>query len=79
MGIIITILIGALCGWLAGKIFKGGGLGTILNIIVGIGGGWLGSWLLGGIIGNGIIGQIIMGTVGAILILWICSLISGKK
>lgn len=79
MGIIITILIGALCGWLAGKIFKGGGLGALLNIIVGVLGGALGSWLLGGIIGNGIIGQIIMGTVGAILILWICSLISGKK
>ncbi len=76
MGIIATILIGALCGFLAGKIFKGGGLGTILNIIVGVIGGALGSWIFGA--QNGILNQILVGTAGAIAVLWICSLISKK-
>ena len=36
MGIIITILIGALAGFLAGKIFKGAGFGFWVNLLVGI-------------------------------------------
>ncbi len=73
-GILISLAIGCLCGFLAGKLFKGSGNGLILNIVLGLVGSLLGSWLLGGIIGNGILGQIIMGTVGAFLILWVVSL-----
>ncbi len=39
MGIIITILIGALAGFLAGKLFKGSGFGFWVNLLVGIVGG----------------------------------------
>ena len=31
LGIIILVLIGILCGWLAGKIFRGGGFGCSLT------------------------------------------------
>ena len=47
MGILYALLIGALAGWLAGKIMKGGGYGTLLNIILGIIGGAVGNWLFG--------------------------------
>ena len=40
-----TILIGALAGWLAGKIMKGGGFGALKNILLGIVGGFVGGWL----------------------------------
>ena len=36
MGIIATLIIGAIAGWLGGTIYKGSGLGLIGNIIVGI-------------------------------------------
>ena len=39
MGIIVSILIGALAGFLAGKIMKGTGFGFWINLLVGIVGG----------------------------------------
>ncbi|MDT0606186.1 GlsB/YeaQ/YmgE family stress response membrane protein [Croceitalea rosinachiae] len=77
MGILYALLIGALAGWLAGKIMKGGGFGTLVNIILGIVGGAVGNWLFGilGIhISSGILGDLITGVIGALVILFIASL-----
>lgn len=41
VGIIILVLIGILCGWLAGKIFRGGGFGWLVNFLVGIAGSFV--------------------------------------
>ena len=43
MGIIATLIIGAIAGWLGGTLYKGSGLGLIGNIIVGI---WKWRWVL---------------------------------
>ena len=72
MGILIACLIGGACGWLAGQIMKGRGLGVVGNIIVGIVGGLLFGYLakvLNIQIGSGMVSQIIGGTVGAVLLL----------
>ena len=45
MGLLYSLLIGAIAGWLAGKIMKGGGFGLLINIILGIVGGAVGNWL----------------------------------
>ena len=45
--IIVLIIIGAIAGWLAGQIMSGGGFGLIGDIIVGIIGAFIGSWLWG--------------------------------
>ncbi len=45
--IIVVLLIGAIAGWLGSVIFKGSGLGLPGNIVVGILGSFVGSWLLG--------------------------------
>ena len=45
--LIILIVIGAIAGWLAGQIMKGGGFGLIGDIIVGIVGSFIGGWLWG--------------------------------
>ena len=77
---IIYIIIGALAGWLAGVIMKGGGSGLIRNLILGIVGSILGGWLLGllGIHFAGEIGQFITSVIGAIVVIWLASLISKK-
>ena len=49
MGIIATLIIGAIAGWLGGTIYKGSGLGLIGNIIIGILGSGVGYWLLGNV------------------------------
>jgi len=79
MGILWTIIIGAVAGWLGSQIFKGGSLGLIGNIIVGIVGGFIGYWLLGNTFGTEIIGQILTGAVGAIVLLAIINLVSGRR
>ena len=80
VSLIIFIAIGAVAGYLGSLIFKGAGNGLLINIIVGIVGGFIGGWLFGwlGVGGGNIIWQIISATVGAIILLWIVSLIRKK-
>ncbi len=47
MSFIYSIIIGAIAGWLAGKIMKGGGFGLLINIVLGIIGGVVGGWIFG--------------------------------
>ena len=48
MNLIISLLIGALIGWLASLVMKTNGqMGAIANIVVGIVGAWLGGVLAG--------------------------------
>jgi len=69
MGILVTILVGALIGWLASMIMKTNAQqGAILNIVVGIAGAWLGRWLFGGVLHIG--GAYAAGQLSLIGILW---------
>ena len=72
MSIVIFLLIGAVSGWLAGTVLKGGGFGILGNIVVGIIGSVTGGFLFGllGISANGLIGSIVTATVGAIILLF---------
>jgi uncharacterized membrane protein YeaQ/YmgE (transglycosylase-associated protein family) len=45
MGFITWIIVGAIAGWLAGKVVKGRGFGLLGNIIVGVVGALLGGWI----------------------------------
>ena len=45
MTLIILILIGAIAGWIGGKLIRGKGFGLLGNILVGIVGAVLGSWI----------------------------------
>ena len=77
-GIIMTIVIGALAGWLAGLILKGKGMGFLVNAVVGIVGAFIGSYLfglLGFSVGNGLIGAIITSTAGAVVLLFIVGIL----
>jgi uncharacterized membrane protein YeaQ/YmgE (transglycosylase-associated protein family) len=77
--IVIWLIVGAIAGWLAGMVVKGGGFGLIGDIIVGIVGGLIAGWLLpriGIVIGGGeFIGPIINAFIGAVILLIILRLI----
>ena len=78
MGIIAALIIGAIAGWLAGKIVRGAGFGLLGNIVIGIIGALLAGWLLpqlGVGLGAGWIRDIVNATIGAVIILVIVSLI----
>jgi len=65
------LIIGAIAGWLAGVIKKGKGFGLGGNLIVGISGAMLGGFLFGliGLEGTGMIGTLVVSTVGAVVLL----------
>ncbi len=70
--ILIWLLVGAVAGWLAGLVVRGGGFGIVGNIVIGIIGAFLGGWLFGvaGIaIGAGIINTIFTAFIGAVVLL----------
>jgi uncharacterized membrane protein YeaQ/YmgE (transglycosylase-associated protein family) len=77
MNIIIFLIIGALAGWLAGRVMKGKGFGLIGNIIVGIVGALIGGWVFEflGIFTTGGFGAFITAFVGAVILLWLVQLI----
>jgi uncharacterized membrane protein YeaQ/YmgE (transglycosylase-associated protein family) len=77
-GIIVWLVVGAVAGWLAGMVVKGGGFGLIGDIIVGIIGGLIAGWLLprlGIFIGGGFIGDVIDAFIGAVILLLILRLV----
>ncbi|WP_343074964.1 GlsB/YeaQ/YmgE family stress response membrane protein [sulfur-oxidizing endosymbiont of Gigantopelta aegis] len=68
----MTVLIGAVAGWLAGLILKGKGMGFLMNAVVGIVGAFVGSYLftlIGLSMAGGLIGAIITSTAGAVVLL----------
>ena len=76
--IIVWLIVGAIAGWLAGLIVKGGGFGLLGNIVVGIIGAVVAGWLLptlGVHLGTGIIGAIIDSMIGGVVVLVIISLV----
>ena len=82
MEIVVTIIIGAIAGWLGSMIYKGSGLGIVGNIVVGIVGSYVGYWLLGKLginLDSGWIGTILTGAIGAIIILFLFNLIFKKR
>lgn len=76
-GLFIFLAIGAVAGWLAGTIMKGGGFGLVGNIIIGIIGAMIGGHVFAmmGLSAGGLIGSIVTATVGAILLIYIIRLI----
>ncbi len=77
-GLIAWLVIGAIAGWLAGSLVKGGGFGLLGDIVVGILGAFVGGWLAGLLhisIGGGFISSIVTATVGAIVLIILLRLI----
>ena len=76
-GLLIALLIGAIAGFLAGQIMKGRGFGLIGNIIVGILGALVFGFLFGNfnLLNSEILYEIAGGTIGAVVLLFVISLV----
>lgn len=81
MELLVTILVGAVAGWLADLIFKRFSLSLLVEIILGIVGAFVGGWLFGNAMGSdeNIIGRILTAFVGACVVLGIAALIKGSS
>lgn len=80
--IIVTLLIGALAGWLAGCIMKTKKGGFWFNALLGIAGSFVGGWLanLIGISAAKIsLGGVLISAAGACLVVWLVRKIMGSR
>jgi uncharacterized membrane protein YeaQ/YmgE (transglycosylase-associated protein family) len=76
--LLIWLVVGAVAGWLASTLVKGGGLGLIGDIVVGVLGAFIGGWLLprlGIHMGVGLVSVVISATIGAIVLLLLLRLV----
>lgn len=76
--LLVFLIIGALAGWLAGKIVRGFGFGLVGNIVVGILGAFVAGLLLprlGFAIGGGFFAALIHATIGSVVLLFVVRLV----
>jgi len=74
MEFIWFILIGLAAGWLAGQFMRGGGFGVAGDIALGVVGALVGGLMfrsLGVSAGGGLIGALIVATIGAVVMLFL--------
>lgn len=80
MGLLTWVVVGAIAGWLAGKVVRGSGFGLIGDIVLGVVGGLVGGWLAGTIfnvpaaISGFNITTIVVAFLGAVVVLLVVRL-----
>ena len=82
VGWIGYIIIGAIAGWLAGKIVKGGGSGLLMDIVIGIVGALIGGFLLSFFLntaGGGWWFTLFTATLGAVILLWVVGKVRSRS
>ncbi|MGY4232349.1 putative membrane protein YeaQ/YmgE (transglycosylase-associated protein family) [Bradyrhizobium sp. USDA 4449] len=78
--LVIILFVGLVAGWLAGKVVRGSGFGIIGDILIGIAGAFVASFLfpkLGIHLGLGLVSEIIYSAIGAVILLLVVRLVRG--
>jgi len=83
-GLIAWIIIGVVAGWLTGKLMRGEGFGFFVDMIVGLVGALVGGFLsshlgAGGVNDHGLVGSIVIATIGAVVLTFLLRLVSGNR
>lgn len=77
--LLIILLVGLVAGFLASHVMSGRGYGLIGDIVVGVLGALIGTFLLGraGIGASSLLGEILIAFVGAVILLFVLRLFGG--
>ena len=81
LGWFAAIIVGGLAGWIAEKVMHSD-MGVLANIVLGIIGALILNFILVTLLGatlGGWIGQLIVGVVGACLLIWLTRMIRGRR
>lgn len=85
MGLIATLILGLIAGWLAGMVMKGGGgYGILGDIVLGIIGAFIGGWLTSLLTGVDMVSglnitSLIVAVIGAVILVAIYRAITGRR
>lgn len=80
--LLLFIVVGAVAGWLAGQFMRGHGFGLVGDVIVGIIGSFIGGYVMpvaGTRLGGGIFGTLFVAFLGAVLLLFVVRLFTGRR
>ena len=79
VGWIAAIIIGGIAGWLAEQFMKSD-MGLLMNIVLGVVGAAIASAILSffGIVLGGWFGYLVLGFIGACLLIWIVRAVRGR-
>jgi uncharacterized membrane protein YeaQ/YmgE (transglycosylase-associated protein family) len=74
-----VLIIGLIAGWLAGKLMRGSGYGIVADLVLGLVGAVVGSWLFSQlhIAVGGSMGLLAMATIGALVLVGAVHLLRG--
>jgi uncharacterized membrane protein YeaQ/YmgE (transglycosylase-associated protein family) len=81
IGFLWFLLIGLAAGWLAGRLMRGSSFGALGDIVVGVVGALLGGFLFrtfGLSIRGGLLGSLIVATIGAVVLLYLLRFVERK-
>ena len=78
---IIGIIVGILAGFFAGKLMNRSGYGLVMDLLLGIAGGFVGSFVFGllGIGSTGLIGSVLIATGGAMMLIWLVRMLRSDR
>ena len=81
MSILWWIIIGVIAGWITGKIMQGEGYGFWADMLLGIAGALLGGFVARhlGLGGGGLLITLVIAVIGAIIIVFLFRLITGRR
>jgi len=85
MGLIVTLILGLIAGWLTGMVMKGGGgYGIIGDIVLGIIGAFVGGWLTALVTGVNLVSglnitSLIVAVLGAVIVVAIYRAVTGRR
>jgi uncharacterized membrane protein YeaQ/YmgE (transglycosylase-associated protein family) len=80
--LMLPAILWMLAGMFAGRIMRGRGYGPIVDILLGLAGGIVGRWLfglLGVSVGGGVIASLVVGTIGAVVLVYLGRLLGGNR
>lgn len=75
------IIVGVIAGWLAGRVMRGRGFGLAGDVVVGVIGAFAGGYMFGvaGVELGGLAGTLVLSFIGALLLLFIVRLFTGRR
>ncbi len=83
MDIVLWIVVGGVAGWLASLVVRGGGLGLLGDIVVGIVGAFLGGFIVSLFGGEGFTGfnlwSLFVAFIGSVALLFIVRVVTGGR
>jgi uncharacterized membrane protein YeaQ/YmgE (transglycosylase-associated protein family) len=78
--LLVTIVVGGVAGWLAGLVMRGSGYGIIGDIIVGLLGAFIGTWLMRAFglsvnLGSPILNKVLVSLIGALVLMFVVGML----